>query len=91
VTHIENGVFAMKNVSIAAAVVAGLVMSAAAAQAGVPDYVNSGAQYAKAYHARNLNNGVAANGRCDGVSYGTGERSCGTATGGPVGGNESRN
>lgn len=29
--------------------------------------------------------------RCDGLSYGTGERSCGTATGGPVGGLSSRN
>ena len=34
---------------------------------------------------------VSANGRCDGVSYGTGARSCGTATGGPVGGLSSRN
>ena len=34
---------------------------------------------------------VWADGRCDGISYGTGARSCGTATGGPVGGLSSRN
>ena len=34
---------------------------------------------------------VAANGRCGGISYGTGARSCGTATGGPVGGLSNRN
>ncbi len=34
---------------------------------------------------------VAANGRCNGVSYGTGQRSCGSATGGTPGGNPSRN
>ena len=34
---------------------------------------------------------VTANGRCDGTSYGTGQRSCGTATGGTPGGNPSRN
>jgi hypothetical protein len=35
--------------------------------------------------------GVTADGRCGGVSYGTGQRDCGTATGGPVGGNANRN
>ena len=34
---------------------------------------------------------VHADGRCLGMSYGTGARSCGTATGGPVGGLSSRN
>ena len=34
---------------------------------------------------------VTANGRCNGRSYGTGQRSCGTATGGTPGGNPSRN
>lgn len=34
---------------------------------------------------------VTASGRCDGVSYGTGQRSCGTATGGTPGGNPSKN
>jgi len=34
---------------------------------------------------------VHADGRCGGISYGTGARSCGTATGGPVGGLSSRN
>lgn len=29
--------------------------------------------------------------RCDGLSYGTGDHSCGTATGGPVGGLPGRN
>ena len=34
---------------------------------------------------------VLANGRCNGISYGTGARRCGTATGGPSGGLSSRN
>ncbi len=34
---------------------------------------------------------VLANGRCNGRSYGTGQRGCGSATGGPAGGNPSRN
>ena len=34
---------------------------------------------------------VTASGRCNGVAYGTGQRSCGTATGGTPGGNPSRN
>ena len=34
---------------------------------------------------------VLANGHCNGRSYGTGQLSCGTATGGPAGGNPSRN
>jgi hypothetical protein len=38
-----------------------------------------------------FNDGVSAGGRCHGMSYGTGARSCGTATGGPVGGLTSRN
>ena len=39
-------------------------------------------------HKRNR---ITATGRCNGVSYGTGQRSCGTATGGTPGGNPSRN
>ena len=35
--------------------------------------------------------GIAANGRCDGISYGTGARRCDSATGGPSGGLSSRN
>ena len=34
---------------------------------------------------------VEANGRCEGLSYGTGARRCGTRTGGPVGGISGRN
>ena len=34
---------------------------------------------------------VEANGRCEGLSYGTGARRCGTRTGGPVGGIPGRN
>ncbi len=36
-------------------------------------------------------NGVLANGRCDGISYGTGSRRCGSATGGPSGGGTQKN
>lgn len=73
------------------AVLIGLCVSNHVALAGTPDYLNAGADYARAYHYRGRDAGVQANGRCDGVSYGTGARSCGTATGGPVGGNSSRN
>ncbi|WP_158809989.1 hypothetical protein [Beijerinckia sp. L45] len=69
-----------------AAVVIGLCASSQIACAGTPDYLNAGADYTRAYHYRGRDAGVQANGRCDGVSYGTGARSCGTATGGPVGG-----
>jgi hypothetical protein len=34
---------------------------------------------------------VLANGRCDGMSYGTGARRCGSATGGPSGGLSNKN
>ena len=34
---------------------------------------------------------VSANGRCDGLSYGTGARRCGSRSGGPVGGISGRN
>ena len=55
------------------------------------NYLQQGSDFARQYRSRNNINGVAANGRCGGISYGTGERSCGTASGGPVGGNSSRN
>lgn len=35
--------------------------------------------------------GIAANGRCGGVSFGTGASRCGSATGGPADGIDSRN
>ena len=35
--------------------------------------------------------GIAANGRCGGVSFGTGASRCGTLTGGPADGIDSRN
>lgn len=35
--------------------------------------------------------GIAANGRCGGVSFGTGARRCGDLSGGPAGGLDSRN
>ena len=42
-------------------------------------------------HHHHTTRHVLANGRCNGVSYGTGERGCGTATGGPVGGLTNKN
>ncbi len=54
------------------------------------DYLSQNRAVARAYHHKS-HTGVGANGRCGGISYGTGARSCGTATGGPVGGNGSRN
>ena len=46
--------------------------------------------YRTLHHAKR-DHTVHANGFCNGRSHGTGDRSCGTATGGPVGGNPSRN
>ena len=43
------------------------------------------------YLKASMNNGVAANGRCGGISYGTGARRCGSGTGGPSGGLTNRN
>ncbi len=69
-----------------ACVIVGVCISYQAAWAGTPDYLNAGAAYERTYPRAHREPGVAANGRCDGVSYGTGARRCGTATGGPVGG-----
>lgn len=55
-----------------------------------PDYLSRNRAAVRAYYGASRN-GVAANGRCGGISYGTGARTCGTATGGPVGGINSRN
>ena len=60
------------------------------ASAQSADYLSQNRAVARAYYHRS-HNGVAANGRCGGLSYGTGARTCGTATGGPVGGINSRN
>lgn len=60
----------------------------AAAQA---DYLSENRAAARSYYGRKSQNGVIVNGRCRGMSYGTGARSCGTATGGPVGGISGRN
>ena len=42
-------------------------------------------------HHHMRHNRVTANGRCNGRSYGTGQRGCGSATGGPHGGLINRN
>ena len=42
-------------------------------------------------HHHSRHNKVTADGHCNGTSYGTGQLSCGTATGGTPGGNPSRN
>ena len=54
------------------------------------DYLSQNRAVARAHYGASRN-GVAANGRCRGISYGTGARTCGTATGGPVGGITGRN
>jgi hypothetical protein len=69
-----------------------LVGATSLAAAQTPDYVNQNRAAVRALgYGANSRNGVVANGRCNGVSSGTGERRCGTATGGPVGGLDSRN
>ena len=69
---------------------AGLIGATSVAMAQTPDYLVQNRAVYRAYAAP-TRNGVVANGRCGGVSYGTGARSCGTATGGPVGGISGRN
>ena len=61
------------------------------ASAQATDYIARNNAFVRANTQTAGRNGVAANGRCGGISYGTGARSCGTATGGPVGGLAGRN
>ena len=68
-----------------------LLGATGAALAQATDYLNQNRAAARSYYGHRSGNGVVANGRCRGVSYGTGARSCGTATGGPVGGISGRN
>ena len=63
--------------------------SGALAQA--PDYLSEGRNASRAARTHRRSDGVSANNRCNGMSYGTGARSCGTASGGPVGGIGGRN
>ena len=74
---------------IAACGCLGMMADFAFAQA--PDYLSHNRAAARAYYNHQPSNGVLVNGRCNGISYGTGARTCGTATGGPVGGINSRN
>ena len=64
---------------------AALVFGACSIAVASPDAMHNHHMMMKKKHR------VLANGRCDGISYGTGQRSCGTATGGTPGGNPSRN
>lgn len=62
----------------------------ATASAQAVDYLSQNRAAARPYY-RASRDGIDANGRCGGISYGTGARTCGTATGGPVGGITGRN
>ena len=64
--------------------------SSAMAQGG-PDYLSTNRAASRSARANAPSDGVAPNDRCRGMSYGTGARTCGTATGGPVGGINGRN
>ena len=73
------------------AAVAALLAAANPASAQTSDYLSQNRAVFRAQARHAAGNGVVAKGRCGGISYGTGARSCGTATGGPVGGIGSRN
>jgi hypothetical protein len=81
----------MKTILIAAATATMLLGSASLASAQTyPQFARN--DHTPHYDAwGNDLNGPPYRTRCDGMSYGTGARSCGTATGGPVGGLSSRN
>ncbi len=79
------------NVFSVLAAAASLIVIAGSARAQAPDYLTQNRAAVRAADPQRNTNGVAANGRCGGMSYGTGARSCGTATGGPAGGDDSRN
>ena len=74
-----------------AIVAAALTSSLGAAYAAGPDYLSEGREASRKARAQGRSDGVNANNRCNGLSYGTGARSCGTASGGPVGGIGGRN
>ena len=72
--------------------IASALLVASLGQASAQSYeLYSNRDLPHAAYMPGYSNGVAANGRCHGISYGTGARSCGTATGGPVGGYANRN
>ncbi len=75
---------------LAASALAWLLGATSVASAQSTDYLSRNRAVFRAY-ASPSRNGVIKNGRCGGISYGTGARSCGTATGGPVGGISGRN
>ncbi len=80
----------MKTLRVATSV--GVLMSlTGAAMAAGPDYLSQGRAVSREARAHGRSNGVVANGRCGAMSFGTGARRCGTASGGPVDGNNSRN
>ena len=79
----------MKYVAIFAAAFAATYGTTASAQS--LHYVEDNAAWVQAHVGAMPSDGIAANGRCGGISYGTGDRSCGTETGGPAGGLPSRN
>lgn len=74
----------MKNMIIACGALAMLIGPAAVSAAQAQSAVGTWRYQIGKKHVR-------ADGRCRGISYGTGARSCGTMTGGPVGGLSSRN
>ena len=75
----------MKTLIIASA--ATLVLTVVPLSAQTMNHHRTHHRYLKA----SVTNGVAANGRCGGISYGTGARRCGSGTGGPSGGLTNRN
>ena len=80
----------MKIPSITAAIVLTFASTAALA-APTNDYVERYSAWARQFRASAPRNAIAVDGLCEGMSYGSGATSCGTETGGPVGGLSSRN
>ena len=79
----------IKTLMISAALLAGTTSLALADMGGLQTGRSVTKHHTMKMHKKGT--GIAANGRCGGVSYGTGQRGCGTATGGPVGGLAGKN
>ena len=73
------------------AILAVALTSLSVAYAAGPDYLSEGREASRKARAQGRSDGVTVTNRCNGMSYGTGARSCGTASGGPVGGIGGRN
>ena len=84
----------LKSLLVSVALVAGtstLAMAAMQTGRSASETMEHPMMHHRMTHNNMRHHRVLANGHCNGKSYGTGQTSCGTATGGTPGGNPSRN